>query len=480
MTRHSFHVCIGVAAALIAAACSEPLVRPSSPGVTSVSDHASLDGSTGMWTVSILDGEISRGGVLLPRAEDWSVRMRVKLLAGHAATLAANYGMSVLHGWQVDVTAASQIRIAVAPTSAPQEVTTGVLPLFDNEWHVIEAGRRGGSWFVTFDGTVHNLGAAPVPVDIPAGPEADFGRSYFLVGADALVDQITVQNTATNALIERYGFENGSGHTALGQNGNHMDMFGDVWLSNYNGSGSTGTNPISACGAVINAPGTYNLVRDIENCADGAIRINSGDVTLRLNGHMIDGRGMNTLTGMGLAVGVGVPGGVTNVHIVGPGNIRAFTSGLVFEGVANSSVKDVTLEHNMFGFPVNAGYAAGEPDHYSVGNSLTRNRFFRNVFHGFTVNGGSGNAISNNVIEDNLGTGILLFAGGNNTVLGNRVLRNTTGIMVERGREDSQGHKITMNTALQNAEDAVDDWRDCAHNTWSGNTFVVVFPGCIQ
>ena len=233
------------------------------------------------------------------------------------------------------------------------------------EWHDVVAGRRDGHWFITLDHHDYDLGAAPVPMPIAPGLDHDNGFSVVLNQFDGLVDHIALRDLATHRTIERFPMEEGRGNTTVGQNGNKLTLFGAVWMktpADDDDNGGHGGRAITACGTVITAKGDYTVARDLVQCPGAGIEVNASNVTLHLNGHIIDGLGTFTSSTNGIAIGVGVPGGVKHVKVLGPGAVREFAAGLVFDAVANSQVSGVVVERNFFGVPVN-GFTIGEQTH---------------------------------------------------------------------------------------------------------------------
>src|SRR5687767_9052349 len=94
-------------------------------------------------------------------------------------------------------------------------------------------------------------------------------------------------------------------------------------------AGPAAAAPITSCGALVTAPGTYVLVNDL-NCPGGdAIRVAANNVNLVLAGH--------TLTA---ATGVTAQN-VTGLKITG-GTIVAFSSGILLVNTPDALVTGVT------------------------------------------------------------------------------------------------------------------------------------------
>jgi len=245
--------------------------------------------------------------------------------------------------------------------------------------------------------------------------------------------------------------------------------------------------PVTTCGTVISTPGDYQLANDLVNCPQDGIDIVSSNVHLILNGHQISGSGGaaqgNVLT-YGIAVGIGVPTGVSNVKINGPGTISNFGQGGVgFEGVSSSSVVGVTSTGNKFGFNVNAAFGAGNPSLRSTGNKFNGNTATANAGHGFTLNGADQNTFRGNDSSGNGSVfgaeGFLLFDATGNVVEGNTFDQNSEdGVKAVAGI--GINNTIRGNSAQGNSSfDLEDDNGGCA-NVWQGNTFGSANQPCIQ
>jgi len=244
---------------------------------------------------------------------------------------------------------------------------------------------------------------------------------------------------------------------------------------------------VTTCGTVISTPGDYQLANDLVNCPQDGIDIVSSNVHLILNGHQISGSGGaaqgNVIT-YGIAVGIGVPTGVSGVKINGPGTVSNFGQGGVgFEGVSSSSVVGVTSTGNKFGFNVNAAFGAGNPSLRSTGNKFNGNTATANAGHGFSLNGADKNTFRGN---DSSGNGLvfgaegfLLFDATGNVVEGNTFDQNSEdGVKAVAGIGIS--NTIRGNSAQGNSSfDLEDDNGGCA-NVWQGNNFGSANQPCIQ
>ena len=205
---------------------------------------------------------------------------------------------------------------------------------------------------------------------------------------------------------------------------------------------------ISSC-TTINTAGQYKLVADLSSSSD-CITITAGGVELNLNGHTISGPGNDVEDWKGIRVI-----GVSNVNIKGPGVVTNFRSGVSFEGVDFSEVKDVTSIGNFFGFGVNADFL-NDVNNYSEYNTFKANVATLNNQHGFTLNRASNNIFKNNQTSNNGANGFLMYVGTGNTIKGNTSLGN-------------------FDTDLK--DETVEG---CGYNIWKENIFTTANLPCIH
>jgi parallel beta-helix repeat protein len=245
--------------------------------------------------------------------------------------------------------------------------------------------------------------------------------------------------------------------------------------------------PVTTCGTVISTPGTYQLVNDLVNCQGDGIDITSSNVHLILNGHEISGSGGGALgfvNTYGIAVGIGVFDGVSNVKINGPATISNFgQGGVAFEAVSNSSVVGVTSTGNKFGFNVNAAFGAGNFNLHSTGNKFNGNTATANFGHGFTLNGADQNTFRGNDSSGNglagSAEGFFLFNATQNVVEGNTFDQNSEdGVLAQNGI--GVNNTVRGNSAQGNALFDLEDRNGCGFNVWQGNTFGSASDPCLQ
>jgi hypothetical protein len=172
---------------------------------------------------------------------------------------------------------------------------------------------------------------------------------------------------------------------------------------------SASVTSLTSC-QTISMPGTYRLDADVigqGNCFE----IDANNVTLILNGH--------TITRSGPAAnGIDVIG--DNAKILGPGTLTEWHNAGIELGGSNAKVRGVTATGNDF-----------------FGILIT----------------GSGNDVRGSVVTGSL-TGIEVFSGVSNTIIGN--------------------------SAHNNGTDLADLNANCDSNVWIGNDFVTANESCIH
>jgi parallel beta-helix repeat protein len=213
-----------------------------------------------------------------------------------------------------------------------------------------------------------------------------------------------------------------------------------------------------SCGDTITVDTT--LDRDLLNCPNNGIVIGADDITLDLNGHVIDGdrtlnRGCDPRKEL-CDLGVGNEGhaGVT----VRNGSVRQFASGVQLGRARENRVLDISSSQNaFFGFLVfrsaqilvrgssGSRNIAPEGDGMGLFEShdvqIVDNEFRRNPGPGIHVQASTDNLIKGNLISHS-SPGILL--GGErradradrNQVRGNRFVRNAAGVLLGRGNRN--------------------------------------------
>jgi parallel beta-helix repeat protein len=147
--------------------------------------------------------------------------------------------------------------------------------------------------------------------------------------------------------------------------------------------------PITACGTVITQPGVYVMAADFgmfgAYCPGPVIVIRVSNVTIRGDRHGVDANG-----GPCILAGVGVPGGVSHIRLIGV-DLRACNGdAIVFENVSASVVEGSTIRSNIgSGIAITGSPALSQAD-------TVRNSNFSFNQRGVTVTAGSDFIITDN------------------------------------------------------------------------------------
>ncbi len=247
---------------------------------------------------------------------------------------------------------------------------------------------------------------------------------------------------------------------------------------------------VAACGAVLDQPGTYQLVTDL-TCSQTAIRVAADNVRLLLDGHRLSGTG-----GVfpGVQVGERSAPGPSGVQIVG-GTVSGFFVGVEFSNASRGAVTSVTVEAGSTGVLCRGSgqglrVADATVDRNIVGigstcsaTTVAGSRLRGNVTAGILLGQGSGSRIVGNHVSGTTSSasGAIYLSDYTtaNTVSGNTVTDNAgDGVLVDPG---SVGNAFIGNTALRNRIDLADlntrtGGSACA-NRWTGNRFVTDSEG---
>jgi len=153
--------------------------------------------------------------------------------------------------------------------------------------------------------------------------------------------------------------------------------------------------PITSCGTVITQPGVYAMAADFGNgsnphqtCPGPVVEIRVSNVTILSQGHGVDGNGGPCIT-----AGVGVPGGVSHIRLVGVDLRSCKSAAIVFENVSSSVVANAIMRFQGRGIVIQGSAALSRAD--TVRNSS----FSDNLEGGITVGSGTDFVISDNEFE---------------------------------------------------------------------------------
>jgi parallel beta-helix repeat protein len=208
-----------------------------------------------------------------------------------------------------------------------------------------------------------------------------------------------------------------------------------------------------SCGDTITVDTT--LDSDLVDCPDNGIVIGADDVTLDLNGHLIDGDGTCPMDGFCAGV---LDDGHDRVT-VSDGSVRQFAEGVVVHGSDNRVVGTSASENLEVGIYVAASHIlvrdSSASDNGETGIAaydshdvqIVHNSVQRNEEGGLDVIAGSDNVVKRNLVSRNPFSGIYL-ADSHTQVRRNRFVRNQTGIYVFQGRRSV----ITRNRISRGAQ----------------------------
>jgi Right handed beta helix region len=200
------------------------------------------------------------------------------------------------------------------------------------------------------------------------------------------------------------------------------------------GTGRASANHVS-CGDTITVDTT--LDSDLVECPDNGIVIGADNITLDLNGHLIDGDGQPDGCG-DFECDYGLVNSGHSGVTMRDGSVREFDSASVL-------LLNTRLNRLLGISSVSSGLGI---EVYGTRNVIARNRDFRG---GILVDGGR-NLIARNVVVQARDTGIVLTAGGfNNTLRRNRVRGSRRdGIWLNEA-----GSVVRRNVAIGSGDDGI-------------------------
>jgi parallel beta-helix repeat protein len=247
--------------------------------------------------------------------------------------------------------------------------------------------------------------------------------------------------------------------------------------------GTFGATPVTACGTVLQTPGSYILTEDLLGCPGDGIGIAGDSITLDLNGHRISGAPGSSIGVFVSRASAGRNGYVSHVLVVGPGTIETFSCGLKFQEVRGSRAEGVTVRLNLHGISVNRGQVTGKP---SIEDTLVNNIAIDNTAHGFTLNGArevlfEGNTSNHNGYGVYGGHGFYLYESERITLRQNQINNNQDGgiaIMWGMG-----ANRVIQNVVYGNGRWSWTDLWDgnrCGVTTYRNNQYGTANIPCAQ
>jgi len=213
-----------------------------------------------------------------------------------------------------------------------------------------------------------------------------------------------------------------------------------IWFSRFAGRALgiailffwLGASPALAvsCGDTIFV--STELDSNLIDCPGDGVIIGADNIELKLNGFIIDGDAAGT------DVGVRVTNG-NKVKVTGPGIVREFHEGVLFDGGTKNEIRDVTAEGNLL---------RGIHALNSSKNKIKDNKVYGSGFTGIQVSGGSRNKVEKNDAHGNE-VGILL-GGSHDTASGNNSHSNALiGISVDGNDNNIKNNRVSQqNTGI--------------------------------
>jgi parallel beta-helix repeat protein len=220
------------------------------------------------------------------------------------------------------------------------------------------------------------------------------------------------------------------------------------------------SGPQPSCGETITVD--TKLAKDLVDCPNNGIVIGADNITLDLNGHVIDGDGAEFADcPPDEACDIGVLDFDHRGVTIKGGEVREFTFGALVVGASDSHLTRLVLRNHFFSGLLVAESSRSEVDGLTVsGNGLTtdqagvdifdsdhltlaRNAVFANGDIGFFVSGLDDGLFEENSVADHPETGILLDHGNRNEFSRNRFSNNVDGIVVSGDANTVTGNRLS-------------------------------------
>ena len=248
------------------------------------------------------------------------------------------------------------------------------------------------------------------------------------------------------------------------------------------------STPLSACGTVLNTPGSYHLTGNLGPCTGHGVEITATNVTLDLRGFTITGVSNPTSCNLNVPQhGVMISNGA-GVHVTN-GTVQSFVDGVV---AANAHVSAMTvLDSCFFGISMffNGGVAEGNTvmrsgsdgivlSQTTTGSMVRGNEIIASRRYGVILpDNANGNTIRDNVFTANgvaagEGGAILVGFGNSNQILNNQANDNFNGIILRTNDNLVDGNLAGSNHSFGIVVDVVGAARNrIQNNSAAGNGF---------
>jgi parallel beta-helix repeat protein len=218
--------------------------------------------------------------------------------------------------------------------------------------------------------------------------------------------------------------------------------------------------PQPSCGDTITV--NTKLTSDLVNCPNNGLVIGADDVTLDLNGHVIDGDDAEfTECPPDEACDIGVLDFDHHGVTIKGGRVREFTFGALVVGATDTRLTRLDLSHHFFSGLLVAESSRSQMDRITASaNGLTtdqagidvfesrdltfeRNAVFANGDIGFFVAGLDDSRFEGNSLGDNPETGILLDHGNRNAFSRNRFSNNGDGLVISGDGNTARDNRLS-------------------------------------
>ncbi len=212
--------------------------------------------------------------------------------------------------------------------------------------------------------------------------------------------------------------------------------------------------------------------------------VGASGITVDLGGHSV------LCSGVPGEIGIDV--GSWSDVVVTNGSVTGCEEGVLADGGDSNQFVRLALTNNNVGFEISNSVSSTIMRNEVVNNSifagvllfqtsgsLVQRNTVLNSGYGIFDNGGTNNVISLNTAKFALGpanVGILLNA-QSDVVVHNSTVANGTGIWVS---EPLGGNRLLANTSVNNGLDMRDDAVGCDSNVWKANKFVTANQPCIH
>jgi parallel beta-helix repeat protein len=210
-------------------------------------------------------------------------------------------------------------------------------------------------------------------------------------------------------------------------------------------SGANAARPVSVdCGATITSD--TKLDGDLVNCPNNGIVIGADNVTLDLNGHVIDGDGTEfSACAPDEPCDVGVVEFDHHGVTIKGGSVREFSVGVLVVGATDNRVTDLAVSNNLFSGLIVAESSHSEIERVSASaNGLTTDQA------GISIFGSRELRIANNAVFENGDIGFFIGGLDDSRIERNSIARNPEAAIVL----DGSGNDLSHNS-VRNGEDGV-------------------------